>query len=223
MFSVGMKLTIESFKDGEVEDRFQCKLVEYSSKKLFVDYPVNERTGRTALFLEGTELRVSFVGKAGSVYSFPAEILMRKKINQIPTLVFSYPLKENLKKIQRREYVRIDTSLDVAIYSVDENKQPLITRTIDISGGGIAVVSKERKDINFVSGDKIEITMVLPFQTNDYSYLTISGEIIRHVEQHKDQPPKLTIKFLDLDDDIRERIIKYCFDKQLERRRKLHS
>ncbi|TFB23952.1 pilus assembly protein PilZ [Filobacillus milosensis] len=219
MLKVGMKLTIETFKNGEVEDRFQCKVAEMTKNNIYIDYPINERTGRTALFMDGSEFKVSYVADDGNVYVFSSEIVGRKKI-KIPVLAIRVPLKSEVRKIQRRQYVRVDVSLDVAIHPVDDEKPSLITRTVDISGGGIAVIGSGLEK-GYQSGDIMKLTIVLPFQSNDYNFFTSDAEVIRCIAGTDASSPKITYKFVNVDEKQREKIIKYCFEKQLEKRRKV--
>ncbi|WP_027964479.1 flagellar brake protein [Halalkalibacillus halophilus] len=220
MLSVGTKLTIEAIQNGDVEDVYIAKVVDFNNKRIFIDYPIHQQTGKTGYFLDGFQLRISFVGKHGSIYLFDSEILGKKK-RKIPTLMIPYPTKDELVKVQRREYVRVNTYLDVAVYPIDEVKPPLISRTIDLSGGGIAVKAKE---IIYEPGDQIEILLVLPFQVNDYAYLSMKGEVIRYQDgRTNDVPYKLSLKFTGISDIAREKVIKYCFEQQLERRRKIKS
>ncbi|WP_188206033.1 flagellar brake protein [Alkalibacillus aidingensis] len=217
MFSVGMKLTIETFIDNEVKETFQATIVDLTKKKIFMDFPINQDTGRTGYFLEGSQIRVSFISK-GVVYRFQTEIKGRKKLT-IPVLEIPYPKKDELIKIQRRKFVRIDKSLDIAIYSLERDIEPLISRTIDISGGGVAV----RADTcQFEQGEELDIMIVLPVEINHYAYLSMKGEVISYtVIDGLETTYKLSIKFKSIKEETQEKIIKYCFDEQLERRRKL--
>ncbi|MGP4071957.1 flagellar brake protein [Piscibacillus sp. B03] len=221
MFKVGMKLTIETFKDGESEGRFQCRIVETTEHYLCIDYPVNEQTGRTTLLLDGSEFNVSYIGDDGNVYQFTSEIKGRKKL-KIPVLLMLKPSKYELQKIQRREYVRVDVSLDVAIKPKSSDLPPLITRTLDISGGGLAVVDDE-KHKGYKPGDVMEATIVLPYNSNHYSYFIADVELIRLIEAKNQEPAKITYQFLKLNEKQRDQIIKYCFEKQLEQRRKING
>ncbi|GEL76141.1 flagellar brake protein [Tenuibacillus multivorans] len=219
MLKIGTRLTIETIKNGEVEERFQCKIAEISKKYIYIDYPISERTGRTSLFLDGSEFMVSYVGHDGNVYKFSTEVIGRKKM-KIPVLTIKMPNKDEFRKIQRREYVRVEVPLDVAIHPKQEDQSPLITRTIDISGGGIAVVGLG-KEKEYQSGDIMDISIVLPFQSNDYSYFFSQAEVIRTIRGHDASSSKITYKFVNIDEKEREKMIKFCFEKQLDNRRKV--
>ncbi|GAA0458834.1 flagellar brake protein [Alkalibacillus silvisoli] len=219
MLSVGMKLTIEVVKGDQVEEKLHTKIVDLTKKRIYVDYPINQRTGRTFYFINNTKVRVSFVSDHDIVYMFYCDVKRRKK-KKIPLIEIPFPNQDELIKVQRREYVRIEANLDVAVHSLDEEKEPLITHTLDLSGGGIAVKSTSQQ---FEQGEEVDLMLVLPFGPNDYVYLNIKGEVIRYAPSKEGQDYILSLKFKSIEDTKRETIIKYCFDQQLERRRKLNT
>ncbi|WP_054753178.1 flagellar brake protein [Piscibacillus salipiscarius] len=127
-----------------------------------------------------------------------------------------------MKKIQRREYVRVDVSLDIAIKPLNDNSPSLITRTLDISGGGLAVVDDGTSKW-YKRGDVMEATIVLPYDAIHYSYFIAEVELIRAIEGRSDSPSKITFQFNNLNEKQRDQIIKYCFEKQLEVRKKING
>ncbi|MGM8213988.1 flagellar brake protein [Bacillaceae bacterium W0354] len=223
MFVVGMRITIETLQNGIIQERFSSKLVEITKQKLYIDYPINEKTGKTALLIDGSEIQVSFIAQDGNIYKYHTHITGRKMLNNLRVLLVKRPTKDQLHKIQRREYVRIDVALDVALYPLDESKCPLITRTRDISGGGMAVEAFDKLD-EYESGDEMEVTIVLPFDSNDYTYIKATAQVIRCIYNDKSSKTGIiTYKFTKIDDQLREKIIKFCFVKQLEIRKSKYN
>src|SRR5690625_4380581 len=220
MFSVGMPVTIEMNLDGKVQ-KLTTKIIEFNKKHLFFSYPAHQSTGRTEYLNKGQKIKMSLVGDNNIVYEFNTTILGKKRIKKIPVLFIERPKSEDVKKIQRRNYVRLDTTLDVAIYSTDEEKEPLITRSYDISGGGLAVAADKHN--NFKPDESIHITIVLPFKSNNFEYIETPGKVIRYFYGKEESIPKLSIKFTDISEEAREKIIKFIFEAQLEARRKLLS
>ncbi|NIK12319.1 flagellar brake protein [Alkalibacillus almallahensis] len=218
MLSVGKKLSIETVKGEQIEEKLHSKVFDLTNDHVFIDYPVNQQTGRTHYFIENTKVRVSFVSDHEVVFQFYSEV-KRRKWQGMAVLELDYPQKDELMKIQRREYVRVNTNLDIALYPLDEEREPLISYTLDISGGGIAVKAHE---IKFNEGEELDLMIVLPLEANQYIYLNAIGEVIRY-SQMDGSSWKLSIKFNSIDDEKREAIIKFCFDQQLQRRRKLKS
>ncbi|MDC3415396.1 flagellar brake protein [Aquibacillus salsiterrae] len=216
MIKIGTQLMLELKKENGLE-RFRCKVVEQEDNLIYVDYPINENSGRTGIFTTDTEFHARFVGQDHSIYLFATRIL-DKKVITIPTLVLEYPANE-LVRIQRREYVRITTSIDVAIDDPDQSIEPFTTISQDISGGGVSIFVQDKGQ--FIPRKLIDVWMVLPLESGSNEYVYATAEIIR-VRSRKDKLNDiLTLKFVEINDKDRQMIIKYCFERQLKGRRRL--
>src|SRR5690606_3509678 len=145
MLNIGDQLILE-LKNTEEEEKFKCKVVEMKNDYLFIDYPISLKTNRTAFFIDGTQFKCSIVTKDNSVYYFETEIKSRVK-REIPMLMISYPGDNQLIKIQRRQYVRIETAVDVAVHSLHGEFTPFVTVTDDISAGGAAIIVPEHIEL----------------------------------------------------------------------------
>ncbi|WP_431799089.1 flagellar brake protein [Halobacillus andaensis] len=147
MFKVGASITLELSKSKREEaEKFKCKIIDHSQDYIYIDYPVKLNTQKTAFFLEGTQFQASFLGEDGSVYWFETEVVAKRK-SKIPVLMLSFPGEEELIRIQRRQFVRVDTAIDVA---VQDKEIHFTSVTRDLSGGGLAIY--EPPDINLFSG-----------------------------------------------------------------------
>lgn len=81
-------------------------------------------------------------------------------------------------KIQRREYVRVETPVDVAI-QFKNYKYQLVTA--DISAGGLALILKG--EVAFNEGDEVDLTVVLPFANGDVKYVMTTAVVVRIFEK----------------------------------------
>ncbi|WP_226666899.1 flagellar brake protein [Metabacillus litoralis] len=214
MIKIGDVINLET--KGSVVERMKCKLVEQKGNKLYFDYPVNSETGRTAYLMLGTELIASFVNNE-SAYRFHTEVTGRVKEN-IPMISVTYPGDEHLIRIQRREYVRIDTSLDIAIHPMNREFEPFTAVTSDISAGGAAIILP--KTVKVKPNHEVTIWFSLPFQNEKIEYLKLKAKIIRFIDAENEQFVKAPIQFIDLDEVKRQTVIRFCFEQQILMRRK---
>ncbi|GAA4061542.1 MAG TPA: flagellar brake protein [Bacilli bacterium] len=215
MIKIGTILTLETSDDDEEIKRFRCRVVEQKGSSLYIDYPINTQTGRTDFFPKGTFLFAYFVGSDQSIYKFYTEIIDRKR-EKVPMLMLRFD-QNKLKKIQRREYVRVDASLDVSISDPEGKLETFTTVTKDISGGGLAVVLPENIEIK--SGTPFDLVIVLRTKDKDIDYIFTRAESIRIFELTKEAKQLLSMKFVDIYEQDRQHIIQYCFETQLKERR----
>ena len=73
--------------------------------------------------VDGTQLKASYQDDEKGTYFFDTEVLNKIKGN-IPMIQLLLPPEETFIKIQRRQFVRIETSIDVAIHPIDGEFSP---------------------------------------------------------------------------------------------------
>lgn len=216
MIKEGMLLRLEPFAE-ETAEKFNCKVVERESDRLFVSYPIHEETGKTTFMLDGTQLSASFIGKDNVIYFFQSEVIGRTK-KTFPVIALRYPGDHRVLRIQRRQYVRVPVSVSAAIHPVGEEFSPFVTRTEDISAGGAAVFINQH--IKLKHNQVVKIWLTLPMQSNEFFYLELQARVVRAVSPEGEKLGKLSLQFLDIDDRKKEQVTRFVFEQQLELKRK---
>lgn len=210
---IGTNIILESIS-SEITERFRCKIVEQKNNVIYIDYPISVKTNKTSFLLEGGQYRASFVDESKVAHAFKTEVLGRVKSN-IPMIILSFPSDDEIIKIQRREFVRVVTPVDVAV-EFDHQFYQFITE--DISAGGLALIINQ--PVRFKENDELKLTIVLPFtNSNDgIKYVHTTAQVVRFIE--KDQTIIVPLHFTNTDDVDRQNIIRFCFERQLKIRKK---
>lgn len=208
---IGTILTLEPTYTERVEE-FRCRVVEQGENLIYIDYPINVVTKKTSFLVDGAQFRVTFMTEEKQSFAFNTEVLGRKG-GTVPMIILSCPTPEEFLKIQRREYVRVETKADVSV-EFDGQFTPLVTE--DISAGGLAVILN--RPVNFQEGDKVKLTIVLPYSNGDIKYVQTSAIIVRIFE--KGGVRIASIQFTDTDDLDKQHIVRFCFERQLLVRKK---
>lgn len=208
---IGTLLTLEPIYT-EREEKFRCRIVEQQDNVIYIDYPINVATNKTAFLVDGAQFRVTFSTDSKENYAFNTEVLGRKAGN-VQMILLSCPPKSDFLKIQRREYVRIETPVDVAI---EFNNQFYQFRAEDISAGGTAIHIKS--PVEFKDGDLVKAVIVLPFSNGDMCYVETDAIIVRIFE--RDDIRVASVRFTDTDDVDKQHIVRFCFERQLLFRKK---
>lgn len=216
MIKIGTVLHLELFpeksQDGEQMIKYKCKLVDIEKNHFIIDQPVNEETGKSGYFYEGTEFNLWFVGNDGAIYSFRSELVGRKTGN-IPMYKITDPGKENYMRTQRRNYVRVEISTDVAIHSIDGSFQPFRTHTIDISGGGL-LISLPR-GTNLIQDEEIICYVALPMQSEQIHYIKTVCKVVRVFQKDEKSLFLASLQITDITERDRSKIIRFCFENEL--------
>lgn len=208
---IGISLTLEPTYTERVE-KFRCRVVELKDNFIYIDYPINVATKKTAFLVDGAQFRASFTNEAKQTYSFNTEVVGRRGGN-VPMMLLSCPAPEELFKIQRREYVRVETPVDIA---VEHDEQFYQCVAEDISAGGTAIILKSI--VNFTGNTPVRLTIVLPFSNGDVRYVQTEARIVRIFE--RDEIRIATVQFTDTDDVDKQHIVRFCFERQLMIRKK---
>src|SRR5690625_3323193 len=149
---VGTVLSIEVDRGLKGPIYCRSKVIKLNRRNLFIDLPTNIHTKKTVYLSKGDQLFVTFIGADEAVYQFNTEIKGRKNLN-VPALKLAYP--EQIDRIQRRNFVRIKATVDVAVHCPQLTFRPFTTVSYDISGGGLSIFVSN--DIELDKGQRILI------------------------------------------------------------------
>ncbi|MER2105798.1 MAG: flagellar brake domain-containing protein [Solibacillus sp.] len=208
---IGTLLTLEPTYTERVE-KFRCRVVELKDNFVYIDYPINVETNKTAFLVDGAQFRASFTNEAKQSYIFNTEVVGRRGGN-VPMMLLACPPADEFIKVQRREYVRVETPVDIA---VEHDGQFYQFVAEDISAGGTAIILKSTVD--FADDTNVKLTVVLPFSNGEIRYVQTDARIVRIFE--RDEIRVATVQFTDTDDIDKQHIVRFCFERQLMIRKK---
>jgi len=151
----------------------------------------------------GEKLFVYVIGE-NEIFHFEGEVKNRLRKENMAFLILSLP--QEVKREQRRNYVRIDVAIPLLIRKDDRT---FLGYTRNLSGGGMqASFSGER---NFLGiGDEVVFSLSL----EDKSIIG-RAKVVR-----KDDPSYYAFQFVEITDQDKEEIIHYIFKQQIEIRKK---
>lgn len=208
---IGTMLTLEPTYTDRIE-KLRCKVVEQQGDIIFVDYPVNTLTKKTAFLVDGAQFRVTFQTETKQIFAFTTEVLGRQG-GVIPMIKLLCPPIDEFIKIQRREYVRVETAVDVAL-EIDGRFLQFVTS--DISAGGVLL--NLRGAVPFKEGDECNLMIVLPYANQNIRYVQTTGLIVGIFERNGLM--FASVQFTDTDDLDKQYVVRFCFERQLQLRKK---
>jgi c-di-GMP-binding flagellar brake protein YcgR len=215
MFKIGDLLILEQ-KYSSQKEKFKCMVVEMEGGYLYIDFPINMETGKIAFLVDGTQLNVSFSNEEQAVYIFDSEVLGKVR-GQIPMVQLVLPDVETFVKIQRRQYVRLDISIDTAIHPVHYDFSPFRALTEDISAGGASI--RLLKGVKIDSATQLYIWMALSFKSGEIQYIRLKSRVIRVTEKEYGNH-LLHIEFIDPSKNDVQTLMRFIFEKQADLKKK---
>lgn len=200
-------------------EEYRAKIIDIDKKNhyIFIDLPVKEIDSKTAIFQDGIRLKVAFKDENENIYQFNTTIMHHLK-QRIPAFILKLPEEEEMVKIQRRQFVRVKSAVDVAVASPTNNFTPFTTVTADISAGGVSIVLPHQPEL-ISPHQECELTLVLHMNSESQHYIHVIGEVIR-IHDQENKVNTASIKFIELNNKQQQMIVRFCFEKQREARQK---
>lgn len=175
------------------------------------------------------EYNIVFYGQTGP-YQCMAKVIDRYKSNNVYILVVE--LITNLRKYQRREFYRFSCALEMCSRTLEteeldavEQKTPYkltpglpLKRSVivDISGGGLRFISTQLYDV----GSMLYCSYHLLVNGVRKQY-EIIGKVLNTKEvENRPGTFEHRVKYINIDEDEREEIIKYIFEEERKSRKK---
>lgn len=217
MFSVGIKMNLDYVEKGE-KTQYKSTIVDEDEDILFIDYPVNKETGKARFFSVGATFSVFAMIKEDDFCLFDTEVVTRK-IEQVPMLGLKRPDESQIKRVQRRNYMRMEATADVAVKSIDEKFAPFTTVTVDISGGGLAIIAPKSIPIKTYAALHVYLALYQDQKNPDIQYVNATTSVVSIREWNKENN-LVSMQLTDITDQDRQKIIRYNLFKEREKRMK---
>lgn len=175
---------------------YKCSIQDISEEGFSISVPVNN--GKFLMLDEGKNLDVEYCTETGNYYEFDVEVIGRDKSDQIPMYKLSLPM--NVRKIQRRNYVRVPVVKTVE-YRRDEEELWSKATILDLSGGGMKIKAAQEFKINEKLFIKIETSSEV---------FEITAEVKRS-DKIKTYEYIYGLEFIDINENKRDKIVKEVF------------
>ncbi|QIB26175.1 flagellar brake protein [Caloranaerobacter azorensis] len=209
---IGDKIEIKRV-NIEADDKYASQVLDIIDDDIYIISGPIQKSTLIPLHV-GNLIEISYFREDKGRFVFKAKIIEREykdvyklKIERISCIT----------KIQERNYYRLSVKLDVQkVYSLkirDEEKEVIENCTAkDISGSGIRMFCNLKHSI----GDLVKLQMPI----GDFN-ITALGTVVRVQEiENGNFKFSLGVKFTDIKDEDRERLIKYIFEQQRKLRKK---
>lgn len=216
MLKVGQELRVEV--EGRNEGK--TKIAAITDQVVWIEAPSDIATLKTFFLHEEEEMRVYFFKEEEQLYAFDTTVYKRLSDAQL-TLRYAFKLPDDkkIKRIQRREYLRVPEMINVTVQAEDGQAFPAFqTTSLDVSAGGMRIVANRAPvevDESLFVDFHIENEQGVP-QT-----FHVKSRLVRVHEKEVKQ--ELSLSFEELSHRDQETILRYCFRAQLEARKRTGS
>jgi len=207
-------LQVASSDEEETKIEYKSRIADLDEDRMLIEIPLNEKTGKFKKLYLGDELSAYFVSDGGVKNYFSTHVLGFKE-EVIRLIAVEKPEPESITKVQRRSFLRVAAELELAIKYSEHVR--FLAMTDDVGGGGISFITDGKWQLK--SGDILDCWLLLPYKNGTVDHANFRPEIVR-VKQLESGRNQVMAKFAEISDGERQKIIRYCFERQLEFRKR---
>ncbi|OBZ18800.1 glycosyl transferase [Bacillus sp. FJAT-27264] len=194
----------------EAEVEYRSRIAETEDEAFMIEIPMQEGSGRLKKLTVGDELSVYFMTEGGVKNYFYTHVVGFKE-DVIRMVRVRKPAPESIFKIQRRSFLRVSAELELAVKS--SNGSRFLVRTEDIGGGGTSFLTDAKVKLDVE--DKLSCWLLVPYRNGSSEHVNFEGEVVR-IKTLENGRSLAMLKFAAISDTERQKIIRYCFERQFD-------
>ncbi len=222
IIAIGNKIDMEILEDGHpVENRerrrvLSCRIMDLPEQNIArISMPFHE--GRLVPLAVGDQYIMNIFAQKGI---FASRFIVVNRMKEGNLFLADMEIQEPLKKVQRREYFRhecriaadyrIVTAEEVRSWTPQEGEEPEWKRGVllDISGGGVRMVSEYKEEAN----QYIQLRFLIRLDGENHRILQY-GKLIASIRKENNAVLyEQRVEFEGIGDREREVLIRYIFD-----------
>ena len=224
---INTKIEVQRIDDSEY---FSSSIQDIRDDVLYISMPTlfSQQTlfAQPLVLVPGEEVKVRFPGISES-YVFTSTFINAVKA---PMVLYRLTMPNAIKRIQQRNYVRVETLLEVFIAEIPEKgEEPDYNKVnaLDISGGGMRLLMEIVSEKQYVVGKELMVKFYIG--ENDSSESEVRTKVC---VRRKDLLPtrakhdqqllySFGVEFVEMSENLRQKIIRFIFRKMAMRRQVL--
>lgn len=192
----------------------RSRLADMDESSLYIEIPLEEKSGRYHRAHPGDEFKVIYYTAEGVKHQFSTTVNGFRKEESIPLIEIRKPQPDEIKKEQRRNFLRVEAQLEIAVRIGD--KMRFVALTEDVGGGGISFRCERKWPIK--PNVKLHCWLLIPYRSGSIAHAQFDGEVIRVMEAEPNHYIVM-IRFVDIAESDQQKVIRYCFERQLDFRK----
>jgi c-di-GMP-binding flagellar brake protein YcgR len=203
---------IASSDEEEAAIEYKSRIADEQEDGLLIEIPINEKSGRFKRLFLGDELSVFFISADGIKHYFDSHVIGFME-DGIKLIKIRRPEPDRITKVQRRSFLRVSAGLEIAVKMSTHVR--FVCETDDVGGGGISFICDSKWQL--APEQVLDCWLLVPYKNGAIEHAFFQGEIVRVVEL-KSGKKQAMVKYASINDSERQKVIRYCFEKQLEYR-----
>lgn len=204
---------VNSIDEDEAKQEYKSRISDIEEHTIAMEIPINEKNGRLKRLYAGDELSAYFVTEKGVKNFFTTSVVGYKE-DTIRLVLIRKPDPASITEVQRRNFLRVPADLEIAVKFTEQIH--FVCSTEDVGGGGVSIYCDKVYPIH--AGDRSNCWLLIPNRNGKPDHVPFKGEVVR-VKELENGKQLVMMSFTEIADRDRQKIIRYCFERQLEIRK----
>ncbi|QJC51843.1 glycosyl transferase [Paenibacillus albicereus] len=206
-------IQVASSDEEEAQSVFKSRVADEDADSLYMEIPIHEPSGKLRKLYLGDELSIYIISPDGVKHYFNSYVTGYR--DDVLRLIRIRKAEESsMTRIQRRSFLRVPAELELAVSVRGQHR--FIGITDDVGGGGISFHCEASRLLE--NGMELECWLLVPFKNGVVEHAFFKSEIIR-VKVLENGRKQAMVKFTTISEPDRQKIIRCCFERQLELRK----
>jgi len=206
-------LQVASLSEEDSKTQYKTRIADIGSDNIAVEVPLDEKTGRMKRLEVGDQLSAHFVTSDGVKNFFETEVL-GYQMDVVRLVLLRKPEPESISRVQRRTFLRVPATLEVACKLGDHLQ--FLAMTEDVSGGGISIICDGHIPVK--ANDTLSCWLLVTYRSGAIEHVPFKAEIIR-TKPLETGRQLVMMRFSDIAGVEQQKVIRYCFERQFEIRK----
>lgn len=207
-------IQVASMDEVESQHEYKSRISDINESYIAIQVPISVKTGRLKRLVSGDQISAHYITEGGVKNFFTTEVIgLRDEV--IKLVLIKPPELESITRVQRRNYLRVPAELEIAVRL--QNKLQIIGVTDDVSGGGISFICDGH--LPFKSKEIVSCWLLLHYKAGTVEHMPFLAEIVR-IKPLETGRQLLMCSFTDIAEHERQKVIRYCFERQFDLRKK---
>lgn len=207
-------IQVASLDEEEAQEEHKARIADASSDFIAIEIPLSVKTGRLKRLFPGDPLSVYYLSDGGVKNFFNSEVLGFRE-ETIRLVLIRSPEPDQITKVQRRNFLRVPAELEVAVKL--HNKLQITAMTDDVGGGGLSFKCEGHLPVK--SKEIISGWLLLQYKNGAVDHMPFKAEVVR-LKVLEGGRQLVMCSFTEVADHERQKVIRYCFERQIEFRKK---
>jgi c-di-GMP-binding flagellar brake protein YcgR len=205
---------VNSIDEEEAKIEYKSRIADMSDTTITMEVPLHEKSGRLKRLYQGDEINAYYITDGGVKNYFNTSVVGFTE-DTIRLVLIKKPEPESITRVQRRSFLRVPAELEIAV-KYSEQLQ-FVALTDDVGGGGISFLCDGY--IPLSGSAPISCWLLVPYKNGSIEHVPFKGEIVRVKPLETGKQLAMT-RFTEITDRDRQKLIRYCFERQMDFRKR---